>query len=436
MILEGDNAKPSGKLSPPDIDVPPPSYQSAVESSSSTSPTPGPSQSVVSPRRLTKFPKPKSPKSPSWLPNAVSVLFGPSKTSKQVRSTTQALIRDLLKAPEGERAARKICSEEAERVLDSCRAACEDQRIDFAHLLQEPFIEGHTAAYWAILIRPPSEPKSAPDDTLITAILNYSVPLNAHTISEVRHACTFASDNALLDRLRVEFDALECIDGSEAMILNADGKKRDKVMVDAPPAADGAFVVDMRVPLFQKRMRVVGKVKVEFIARGRLFYLTFFVNSDFRRAHNYKTGAWLLSLGLEAPSSPTWIDARLTLVSASTPAILVPAIPDPPPETPSTPPSSRSSFFSKALPSIPPSDSIFPTDKKPKVKPPPEVSVRLKSGSSELEPGYHGSEIISNIGEGVGALQFEGSPFIDDAGTLYARLEARLAKPDSDCIIC
>ena len=48
----------------------------------------------------------------------------------------------------------------------------------------------------------------------------------------------------------------------------------DEISIRETSDGQGAFVADMRINLWQKRMRVSGRVSVEFIARGMILLIT------------------------------------------------------------------------------------------------------------------------------------------------------------------
>lgn len=116
----------------------------------------------------------------SWL----SMLsFTSSRTSKQVRQTVLALIRDL------------VLNVESPDLINSCADACRTYSLDLSALLQEPFIEHHSAIYWGILNR---------RDTLLPSLLVHAAPLSQSTISDIRLACLATSNQHLFQSLRCQ----------------------------------------------------------------------------------------------------------------------------------------------------------------------------------------------------------------------------------------
>ncbi|KAI0061965.1 hypothetical protein BV25DRAFT_1763874, partial [Artomyces pyxidatus] len=304
-------------------------------------------------RRLSK---PKAKSSSRWIPN----IFGLSKTAKQVRTTTQALLRDLLtqQHPSSEF--------ECTSVLASCGEACTANNLSLANILQEPFVEQHLPIYWAILKRP-ATPAKTDADALIMAILSTSEPLTPLSISEVRHACLIINNHTLFQRIRRRFKEFSPLSGTDAMLLGINTDLVDTVTVEELRGEAGAFIARFDIVLFQRRMRVSKSVKVEFIARGRLWYLTF---SAAEASSGHKLGSWLVTLGLSDHSPPTWVDGRLIIEDLSPPA-------DPPRPMPDA------NFAARQLSRF---GSLPPPRHPSKEKPRPTVSLPIKSGSREVAP--------------------------------------------------
>ncbi|KAI9442384.1 hypothetical protein H4582DRAFT_1848186 [Lactarius indigo] len=311
-------------------DAPPP-YQHVLQSSSTalanpkadprTGPNPDatlgprpPSHPTTGPKRYTTKVRPKATTPSRWLPTSI---FGLSKTAKQVRGTTQSLLRDLLSQA-------RPSEHEWLSVLTSCSEACDAQGLNFSTLLQEPFVEGHSPVYWAILKRPVLPYQN----TLVVAILDASLPLNAQSVADIRLACMTVSDNALFVRLRQRYDDLSPRLGTDKVLLGGDDTV-DSVTVDEPHGG-GAFTVRFSLTQFPLRMRVSKLARVEFIARGALWQLVFAVAGVPGAPHPNpgRVGEWLVSLSLAEPSSPAWVDSRLSIVDRSLPP--PPSAPDPP----------------------------------------------------------------------------------------------------------
>ncbi|VDB96814.1 unnamed protein product [Peniophora sp. CBMAI 1063] len=393
MVLDKDLDKDM-KLNVSEDDAPP-SYQSAVAAaglSSSATPTISdakafpPSPGLKPPKSGRAAGGSASPRKSGFF-RAVSSIF--DTPSKQVRATTQALVRDVVQRAPG---APALSLEEAEGVLESCAAACAAKNFDLGSILREPFIEQHTAIYWAIL---------AGNEPLARILLERSGPLSFVTADEVRCACTLASDDALWRRLRSSYRGLEPeLSPEQALILSG---ARDEVTLSS---SSGSFVASMRLPHFQKRMRATGRVSVDCIAHGRLFRISFIVNkSTFAMDHNFSEGAWLLGISLQPPSTPTPVYARL-LVGPQTSAA-----------TRDKRPGGTASVKQKPL----------------------NLSISTSTRGSEQElavaPRW-GHEVRAELPNGV--LQDDGSIYIDEEGTLRAGLETQLQKPasENDCIIC
>ncbi|KAJ6608625.1 hypothetical protein B0H10DRAFT_1920963 [Mycena sp. CBHHK59/15] len=336
------------------------------------------------------------------LPAASSWLTFTSPTARQVRATVLGLVRDLVRLqPSGH-------SEVAISILKSCSDACTANNLSISTILQERSVEGHTPLYWAIVKRPAEAPdESSPNLDLLTTLLCLSTPLTPATTSDVRLACLLMSDQVLFQRLRnsPEFAPLNPTD---EMLLDVTVPP-DDIVVENLGADSGAFAVDFAIVRFQKRMLVSNAVVLEFIARGRMWRLSFNVSTQDRMGHP-RHGTWYTALALLEQSLPTWIDSRL-LVHAS--------------------------------------EEPLPDTKQPrelcgggKTRPRPVLSVRIRANEQlRGKRGGYGNEIIVPLdgakGEGgMGCLQYAGCPYIAADETLHGRLEARLVKPETECVIC
>lgn len=252
----------------------PPSYQHVLQSSSKRTQAVSNPEATLGPRpssHTTAGPKRHKATAPSrWLPTS---LFGLSKTAKQVRSTTQSLLRDLLSQA-------RPSELEWLSVLTSCADACNAQGLNFSALLQEPFVEGHLPVYWAALKRPAVPVKadhrtpSSDPDSLVLAILDASLPLNAQSVADARLACMTISDNTLFVRLGQRYEGFSQRLGTDKMLLGGDTV--DSVTVDEPYNGGGAFAVQISLTQFPLRMRVSKLARVEFVARGALHKGPFF----------------------------------------------------------------------------------------------------------------------------------------------------------------
>ncbi|KAI9461251.1 hypothetical protein BJY52DRAFT_218228 [Lactarius psammicola] len=411
----------------------PPSYQHVLQSSSTTladsksdprlGAGPNPDATLSShtttgtKRHYTKV-RTKATNPSRWLPTSI---FGLSKTAKQVRGTTQSLLRDLLSQA-------RPSEHEWLSVLTSCAEACDAQGLSFSAVLQEPFVEGHLPVYWAVLKRPVlpikidhMTPTSDPD-TFVMAILDASLPLNAQSVADARLACMTVSDNALFVRLGQRYEAFSPRVGPDKVLLGG-ADTVDSVTVDEPHNSSGAFTVHFSLTQFPLRMRVSKSARVEFIARGRLWQLVFAVAGAPGAPHLNPghVGEWLISLSLSEPSSPAWVDARLSIVDRSLPP--PPSAPDPPQTTPRL----------RGLP-LPPK---HPNQGKQR----PTVSLPIKTGIHQISPNGPLREIVVSLEKFTfgTTLQNDASSYVDMDGALNAQLEVKLQKSsdtDSNCIIC
>ncbi|KAJ7066534.1 hypothetical protein C8F01DRAFT_1052716 [Mycena amicta] len=417
MILPDDKNLVERTVSAIPLDAPP-TYEDSTAASSSSSAVAGPS--------TIRYPSDSKHQPPSPLsafsstsnssPSPKAGWFGfASPTTRQVRRTVLGLVRDLVKVTDDADASSVVTSS----ILKSCSDACAANGLSISALLQEK-IEGYTPLYWAIVKRPaenndaavcPPESSSSNEALdLLTVLLSLSAPLTPASVSDVCRACALKSDNALFQRLRASPD-FSPLSPTDQMILDASAPP-DSITVENVPHDEFAFGVDFTVVRFQTRMRVSKNVELDFIARGRMWRLAFHV-VERRRPTLPAPGTWYISLSLLEHSPPTWIDSRL----------LVPA-----PVT-SPLPTVTGGFGS----------GLFGSGKP---RPRPMLSVRMKSIEQLHPSGQHGwrKEIIIVLdegdGDGLGTLQYAGCPYIQPDESLHFRLEARLARPEAECVVC
>ncbi|GBE80818.1 hypothetical protein SCP_0305380 [Sparassis crispa] len=335
-----------------------------------------------------------------------------SRTAKEVKESVTGLLREIVKQPE---------TTASVLIIDSCAEACRTHNLSLPSILQEPSLEGRSTIYWAV-IKHPLQPPSPHERDLISTLLDLAAPLTEATISEIRLACLQNSNQPLFQWLR-QMPVFSPLNGKDEILLGS-STPRDEIAVENVPGDEGAFIVRFRVMLFQKRMRVSKQVKLEFIARGRMWSLKFLIvtDGDKRLSHRReRPGTWAVTLALVEHSPPTWIDSRLIIE-----------------EAPSTSPESAStsqSLVDVVRPFSPSKGGEARANSKP------TISLRLKSGSSQLAPAgpnYPNDMIVASLGESLMAnsLQYDGSSYIGSDESLQARLEARLGKPDAQCIIC
>ncbi|OCH89439.1 hypothetical protein OBBRIDRAFT_756601 [Obba rivulosa] len=390
----------------------PPSYESAVLSSrdEKTQTTSHEPLAVSASRERHNYPPQQQP-SGSKQPQRSSKWFifdrlQQARTAQQVKTTVISLIRDVVKQAE---------VGAFSTILQNCAETCKTYNIDFAALLREQSIEGHSPIYWAMIKRTPAIP-SGDDSELVRTLLRLAAPFDAPALSEIRLACLQNSDQALFQRLKPFFTPLS---GAEDILLGGE-YPADEIEVEEVKGNDGAFVVRFYIAMFQKRMNISQDVKLEFIARGRLWMLRFIVVKGIpdRRVgvHSQKPGTWAVTLSLLEHSPPTALDSRLLI---EMPREENKASPDTPGG--SSPPSSPTTSAGRAVTK-------------------PTISLRLKS-SSQLAPTgnpHHGDIIVAPLSESLMAnsLQYADCSYIGKDGALRARLEASLSPPGNECVIC
>ncbi|PCH35646.1 hypothetical protein WOLCODRAFT_107625 [Wolfiporia cocos MD-104 SS10] len=331
--------------------------------------------------------------------------FSQRPTAKEAQEAVTGFLRDILKRPD--------LSSSASLILEGCSEACRSYGLSLSSVLQEPSIGGHSPIYWAVVARPPG-PYDPTIPDLIDTFIAYATPLSSTGLSEIRLACVHNSDQVLYQRLR-DITVISPMSHTEELLLGG-RHARDKITVQDSPDDGLAFIARMRVVQFQKRLRVSNEVHLEFIAGGRIWSLKLLVASaDGTRTRpkaKVKKGRLVVILSLLEHSPPTYIDSRLIIESLERPL----------PPLPNEANSARRKSHRKA-------DSAETKSSN---------CVRLNSGASQLTPDKQSSFLTATFKDATLAdrLQYHGRPYITTDGSLHMRLEARLRKPDSECIIC
>jgi len=255
---------------------------------------------------------------------------------------------------------------------------------------------------------------------LLSALISYASPLKADTITDLRLACLATSDQALFQRLRLSPEFAP-VSGSDQVLLGMTIPP-DDINVEDLPGEAGAFAVDFVIPHFHKRMVVSKEITLEFIARSRMWRLSFFIAGEHKLSNDPPSGSWCISLSLLETSPPTYIDSRLVIFEAK-----------------SSQPANSPSSTEPPSPNRGHSSPFRTPSNKPKIS---TISIRLKSREQLEVARQHnsGRRIVVALEESLAGsnLQYGNSPYIGPDEKLRVRFEARLEKPgnDADCIIC
>ncbi|KAF9035877.1 hypothetical protein BJ165DRAFT_1508659 [Panaeolus papilionaceus] len=443
---------PTPVEAPPSYDTLSPSNVQAFASAGSSSKG-GPSSprtSTSSEPVASSSTSPISPKSPS-IPNSKKgkaratgnswFSFASSRTAREVRTTVLGLVRDLIQEYNTSGDTANIA---AHGILQSCSDACATNSISLSSILQEKSIENHTPLYWAIVKRLPDEHRdveSAQGPDLLSILISYAAPLTPETVKEVRLACLATSDQRLFQRLRLtpEFTP---VSGKDQMLLGV-SMSPDELEVEELPGDAGVFAVKFVIPHFHKRMVVSKEISLEFIARNRMWRLSFFVaKSDWGLRHvgsfkQIKAGSWCISLQLLENSPPTYIDSRVVIEDASTSQLL-----SPPSPSKTNPPSSSPTRSGFNLNSFLTSGTTSTSDPTPKPKPTIELRIYSREQLEAPVPwvGHNSTPLCVCLEDSLMAtnLQYGNNSYISSDEKLRGRFEARLAAPQNDheCIIC
>ncbi|KAF9245634.1 hypothetical protein BU15DRAFT_58635 [Melanogaster broomeanus] len=200
-------------------------------------------------------------------------------TCEQVQQTILSLVHDLVTNPQ---------LPDIPGLLYNCEDACKMYNLNFSTLLQEQAIEGHTAMYWAIINH----------CALFPLLLEHAAPLTWASKLDIRLACFVSSNQELFQVMKYRH------------IVPSGSTPSDNILVHEPEAPH-AFIAEIQMNMWQKRMRVSGQVGVEFIAKGRIWSLNFFSGPVIGGCES--VGPWQVALSLLEQSPATSVDSRLTV---------------------------------------------------------------------------------------------------------------------------
>ncbi|KAF9226270.1 hypothetical protein BS17DRAFT_776965 [Gyrodon lividus] len=364
-------------------------------------------------------PRTSQPSSSSWMSMSY---FRRSRTSKQVRQTVLSLVRAFVIKPG------------SPNILHSCAQACKTHNLDFSALLQERAIGGHTAMYWVIVNR---------RECLLPSFAKYLTFTTHANISDIRLACLVTSNQKLFQALRCCRAPFTRLPPPDLLVLGSTSPADVSVDELHLPDGNSAFVVEMQINMWQKRMRVSGRVNLEFLATGRIWSLDFY--SQPVVSGSTSIGAWRVALCLLEHSPSTFIDSMLC----------VRALPKPPPSssvptdlislsTPSSQPEASTASSSAEVVEMGPRRFHFKSTHRLAYRPSVAHVDHLNTGFSKTATGTQSGNFPSRWSEGgvsytnavevpfegaCAQLMYDNTPFIAADGTLVARLEARLQKP-------
>jgi hypothetical protein len=165
-------------------------------------------------------------------------------------------------------------------ILESCAEACRSRGLSFQQLVQESSIQGHTPLYWAIinhsLAPPPVKLSGGSNNTVTLFDMLTSFPLNMGTYDDALQACISTSSHDAFLQLQKHDPALQDPTSGFDRTINEPAFVEDTVEVTngveqeaiEESALSGAFLVNIVLQNFQRRMRIHGRIIIQFVARG------------------------------------------------------------------------------------------------------------------------------------------------------------------------
>ncbi|KAH8823265.1 hypothetical protein DL96DRAFT_1617063 [Flagelloscypha sp. PMI_526] len=325
--------------------VPPPAYEdilldsvSAASSSSGpsarTSPvTPSSARSTsLSPPSLPPRPSPirqKRPAPPSHPTNTnvaervhlafpdppthwLKSRFQSSQYKSQLRGVIVEYIRDFV------RKSLETSYARGESILSQCKNVCIREGMVFSDILQENILEDHTPLYWLVIQHPSSRyPQVSRRDVQdsLSLLLRFTSPLKPETVSQLRHACLVNDDHPLFYRLMVAPELRTVSEGNADLLY---GRRGPLDLIDVHSSRDDskAFIVQLTIHNFHQRMMVSKQVELDFIAKSRMWRVSF-RTTEKSKPSEIPEHEWWFSVSLLDESLPTTFDSQLVFIPPS-----------------------------------------------------------------------------------------------------------------------
>ncbi|KAG1820722.1 hypothetical protein EV424DRAFT_1614831 [Suillus variegatus] len=180
-----------------------------------------------------------------WQPSLFSFLW-----KKQRRTIVLSCIRDIVSAP-------NLTPFSIKKIANACAAALPPAQ--FAHLLQKPDIEHHTAMYWSIVNH---------EREAFFALATFIPQFTPVCSSDLRLACIATNNHELFTQLDLGYVHAE--DKSLRQFLGCPPDEVQVHSVTGHTPEKNEFVACFCIKMFQKRLRTnpTQGFGIEFIAGG------------------------------------------------------------------------------------------------------------------------------------------------------------------------
>ncbi|KAG2146293.1 hypothetical protein DEU56DRAFT_909972 [Suillus clintonianus] len=203
-------------------------------------------------------------------------LFSFPQSKQKRRATALSHIREIVSYPD-------LNPTSVESIVNSCAATL--SAANFSDLVQQLNFEGHTALYWAVI----NNRRAA-----LWAFKNFISEFSPACTSDLRRACMALNDHDLFMQLNLG-RTVNTGDKSFRCMLGCPQDKIDvfqhglpEGMVGSCPLSDievhkldeNYFFAAVTFRMFHIRLRTIQTLAAEFIARGRIWMLEFYIGTD------------------------------------------------------------------------------------------------------------------------------------------------------------
>ncbi|KAG1751831.1 hypothetical protein EDB19DRAFT_1203318 [Suillus lakei] len=220
---------------------------------------------------------------PSYNEISSRSIFSFLRLGNKQKQTTLSRIRDIVSAPD-------YTPSSVTSILNACAATL--PAAELSHLLQALNTEGHTVMYWAIVNH---------RQEAFWAFAAFIPQFSSDCRRDLRFACMSTSDHALFTQLNLGH-VFYPEDESLRLFLHC---PPDEVQVHdtGDRLCKNQFVASVHIRMFQKRLCMTRKLRIEFVAARRIWSMSL----------DMWTGGWRIGFSLEKHSFSARLKALLVI---------------------------------------------------------------------------------------------------------------------------